>query len=154
MDEFLDIYEQRPDKVNLCGIRINHALGLFLTVRHLKPTLIIESGVNAGQSTYIIRKASSTTKIWALDPLPEPICKQGKRWIDDSKNTTYFTGEDFVDLGEFDYIGMIERKEIDRKKTLVFIDDHLDLFRRLPPFYKAGITHVLVEDNYKRGEGK
>jgi hypothetical protein len=58
LEEFLSLYENRPDKVNLCGIRINHALAIFATIRHLKPTTIIESGVNAGQSTFFMRNAA------------------------------------------------------------------------------------------------
>jgi hypothetical protein len=39
MDEFIEVYKNRPDPVNLCG---------------KKPTLVVESGVNAGVSTYFI----------------------------------------------------------------------------------------------------
>ena len=28
LDEFLEVYANRPDKINLCGIRINHAYAL------------------------------------------------------------------------------------------------------------------------------
>lgn len=64
MDEFLEVYKNRPDPVNMCGIRINHAMALFLAVKQIQPTLVVESGVNAGVSTYFIRAASPTTKIW------------------------------------------------------------------------------------------
>ncbi len=74
---FLPFLRNRPDKVNLCGIRFNHALALFATIKHLKPTAIIESGVNAGLSTYIMRGAAGpNTKIFAIDPLEKPICEQ------------------------------------------------------------------------------
>ena len=55
MDEFIEVYKKRPDPVNMCGIRINHALALFLAVKHIQPSLVVESGVNAGVSTYFIR---------------------------------------------------------------------------------------------------
>ena len=102
-DDFLKVYKNRPDQTNLCGIRINHALALFLAVKQIDPTLVVESGVNAGVSTYIIRAASPTTKIFAIDPLAKPICGQGKRWVDPSDLTTNYWGENFTDLLDLDW---------------------------------------------------
>lgn len=154
-DEFLEVYKNRPDRVNLCGIRINHAYALFTTIRALQPTTVIESGVNAGQSTYIIRRASSTTKIIAIDPLAKPICDQGDRWIDNDNPTltTYYTGDTFVDFEEIPWQTMIAAKTIDPATTLVFLDDHLSVFRRFPTIMKFGFRHVMLEDNYKAKEG-
>lgn len=154
MDEFLEIYKNRPDKVNLCGIRINHALALFLAIKEINPTLVVESGVNAGQSTYFIRAASPTTRIFAIDPEEEAICNQGKRWLDSSTLTTNYTGKNFKDLVDFDWKGMIERKEVDPDKTLVFLDDHLHTYDRIRNIANIGLKKILVEDNYKIGEGK
>lgn len=153
MDEFIQVYKNRPDPVNLCGIRINHAMALFLAVKYLNPTLVIESGVNAGVSTYFIRAASPTTKIFAIDPLEQPICGQSARWIDSSPKTINYTGKNFVDLTALDWKGMVSRNEIDLDKTLVFIDDHLHAFKRIAHVMKFGVRHVIVEDNYKMNEG-
>lgn len=153
MEEFLQVYKNRPDPVNMCGIRINHAMGLFLAVKQLKPTLVVESGVNAGVSTYFIRKASPTTRIFAVDPLDKPICRQGTRWIDSSSLTTYFTGSNFVDVTAIDWKGMIERQEFDPLTTLIFLDDHLHAYERIAAVMKHGIRHIVIEDNYKQGEG-
>uniref|UniRef100_A0A7S4N2Y8 Uncharacterized protein n=1 Tax=Odontella aurita TaxID=265563 RepID=A0A7S4N2Y8_9STRA len=153
MDEFLKVYKNRPDQTNLCGIRINHALALFLAVKQINPTLVVESGVNAGVSTYIIRTASPTTKIFAIDPLDKPICGQGKRWVDPSDLTINYSGENFIDLLDLDWKGMIAKKEVDPGSTLVFLDDHLHTFDRIAGVRKFGIRHVVVEDNYKLGEG-
>jgi len=112
------------------------------------------TSVNAGVSTYIIRAASPTTKIFAIDLLDEPICGQGKRWVDPSDLTINYTGENFTDLLELDWKGMIAKKEIDPSSTLVFLDDHLHAFNRIAGVMKFGIRHVVVEDNYKLGEGK
>ena len=153
-DEFLEVYKNRPDRVNLCGIRINHAYALWTTVRALQPTTVIESGVNAGQSTYFIRRASSTTKIIAIDPLAKPICDQGDRWIDDNPAlTTYYTGDKFVDFEEIQWQKMIAAKTIDPATTMVFLDDHLSVFQRFPTILKFGFRHVMLEDNYKAKEG-
>jgi len=153
LDEFIDIYKNRPDKINLCGIRINHALALFVTVRHLQPALVVESGINAGLSTFIIRAAAPDAQIYALDPEEKAICHQGDRWIDTSGKTTYFTGKKFVDLADHDWRAMIAEGTMDPEKTLVFIDDHLNAVERLPALIKAGIRHVVVEDNYKNWRG-
>ena len=154
MEEFLEVYKNRPDPVNLCGIRINHAMALFLAVKQIQPTLVVESGVNAGISTYFIRAASPMTKIFAIDPLEAPICGQKERWIDSSSLTINYTGEQFVDLLALDWKGMIAKKEIDPESTLVFIDDHLHAFKRIAGIMKFGVRHVVVEDNYKYGEGR
>jgi len=153
MDEFMEFYINRPDKINLCGIRINHAMAIFLTVRQIQPSLVVESGVNAGQSTYFIRAASNTTKIFAIDPEDKPICRQGNRWIDSSELTTYFIGENFVDLIDLDWKGMIEKKEVDPESTLVYLDDHQHAYSRIKAVTEHGIQHVMSEDNYKVGEG-
>jgi hypothetical protein len=154
MDEFLKVYKNRPDQTNLCGIRINHALALFLAVKQINPTLVVESGVNAGVSTYIIRAASPTTKIFAIDPLAKPICGQGKRWVDPSDLTTNYWGDNFTDLLDLDWKGMIAKKEVDPASTLVFLDDHLHTYNRIAGIRKFGLRHVVVEDNYKLGEGE
>ena len=153
LDEFIKVYAERPDKVNMCGIRINHALALFVTVRQLKPTLVVESGVNAGVSTYFIRAAMPDAKIYALDPEDEPICEQGKRWIDPSGKTTYFTGKSFIDIADHNWREMIAKGDMIPESTLVFLDDHLHAIRRIPALIKAGIRHVMIEDNYKMREG-
>lgn len=102
LDEFLEVYAGRPDWTNLCGMRINHSYSLFLAIRHLQPTSIIENGVNAGHSTYIMRAAAPRAKIYPIDPLEEPICNQGKRWVDE-KNSEYFTGTNFKDFADVDW---------------------------------------------------
>lgn len=156
LDEFLLVYEARPDKVNLCGIRINHAYALFLTIKVIQPTSIIESGVNAGQSTYFMRAASPDAHIYAIDPLDKPICGQPFRWIDSAaaqNKSTYYTGSAFQDFGDIDWASKIISGDLDPHKTLVFLDDHLKVFDRWNILMKHGFQHVLLEDNYKAGEG-
>jgi len=153
IDEFIQVYKKRPDRQNICGVRFNHALALFVSVRHLNPRLVVESGVNAGQSTYFIRKAKKEVEIIALDPEEKPICGTKERWIDKSGNTKYYTGDDFIDIADFDWVKMAQNGTVNPSRTLVFLDDHLEVIRRLPALMKAGISHLVVEDNYKRGEG-
>lgn len=153
LDEFLTIYKDRPDKTNLCGMRINHSYSLFLAIRQIQPTTIIENGVNAGHSTYIMRAAAPQAKIYPIDPLVKPICNQGERWIDNTGNSYYYTGDNFQDFTEIDWGSKIRHGEIDPDKTLVLIDDHMDPSTRYPTLLKYGFRHVLLEDNYKQGKG-
>jgi len=152
MDEFIQIYKNRPDPVNICGIRINHAMALHLAVKQLQPTIVVESGINTGMSTYFIRAASKTTKIFAIDPLDKPICGQNERWMDSNVNTKCSTGDTSVDLLDLDWNGMITGNEVDVEKSLIFIDDHLHTFNRMAGLMKHGFRHFLIEDNYKHGE--
>ena len=156
LDELLTIYEARPDKINKCGIRINHALALFLTIKVLQPTTIVESGINAGQSTYLMRAASPVAHTYAIDPLVKPICDQGGRWMDSAaaqNKTTYYSGTNFQDLGRINLFSKINSGEVDPQKTLVFLDDHQKVFDRWNVLMKYGFRHVLLEDNYKAEEG-
>jgi len=152
LEEFLTVYENRPDKVNLCGMRINHSYALFLAIKALQPASIIENGVNAGHSTYIMRAASPDVKIYAIDPLVEPICGQKQRWMDTVKSE-YFTGDAFLDFTEIDWKSKIQSGEIDPQTTMVLLDDHQDPSTRYPTILKYGFRHILFEDNYKYGKG-
>ena len=153
-DTFLTVYENRPDKVNICGIRINHALALFTIVHYLQPTTIIESGVNAGQSTYFMRAAAPEAHIISIDPEDKPICGQEKRWIDTSGKTEYLTGKKFQDMYDIDWNDRIHNKKtLDPSTTIAFLDDHMGVLTRLPPLIQAGIRHVVVDDNYNFGKG-
>ena len=152
MDDFLRVYNKRPIRRNMCGMRVNHSYAIWIAVRHLQPEVIIESGVNAGHSTYIFRSAAPDAKIYCIDPKTEPLCREGKRWID-PKNATYFTGVAFKDFQDIDWGSMIERGEINPSKTLVFLDDHTHVFRRFSTLMRHGFRHVILEDNYRPGEG-
>ena len=116
-------------------------------------TLVVESGANAGASTYFIRAASHNANMFALDPKSTPTCGQKERWIDPSGKTKCFTGDNFVDLLKLDWEGVIVRKEIDVEKTLVFVDDHRHAFKRTAHLMQVGIQHVIIEDNYELNEG-
>eukprot|EP00540_Astrosyne_radiata_P021111 CAMPEP_0116854620 /NCGR_PEP_ID=MMETSP0418-20121206/18723_1 /TAXON_ID=1158023 /ORGANISM="Astrosyne radiata, Strain 13vi08-1A" /LENGTH=320 /DNA_ID=CAMNT_0004487461 /DNA_START=164 /DNA_END=1122 /DNA_ORIENTATION=- len=152
LEEFLALYAERPDKTNLCGIRFNHAYALWITIRYLNPTSIIESGVNAGQSTYFMRNASSTAMIYAIDPLDKPICDQKVRWMDPGKSE-YFVGKTFQDIQKIDWQSKIRSGALDPNRTLVFLDDHRNVFKRFGMFMKLGMRHIMLEDNYKEREG-
>lgn len=152
LEEFLAVYEKRPDKSNTCGIRFNHAMAIYMITKRLQPQTIIESGINSGQSTFFFRQASATARIISLDPLPKPICGQPVRFIDDTNNE-YLTGSDFIDFDAVDWKSRIENGSMDPANTLVLVDDHQGFFKRFPTIVKYGMAHIMNEDNYQRGEG-
>jgi hypothetical protein len=152
LDEFIQVYQNRPDKTNTCGIRISHALAIYTIATRLQPSTIIESGINSGQSTYFFRAAAPNAKIISIDPEAKPICGQPVRWIDETNNE-YLTGEQFIDFDAVNWEARVAAGELNPATTLVFIDDHRGFFNRFPTFYKVGFRHLINEDNYKRFEG-
>jgi hypothetical protein len=54
LDGFLEIYKNRPDKTNTCGMSFTQSLGIYIVAKRLQPKTIVESGVNSGQSTYVL----------------------------------------------------------------------------------------------------
>jgi hypothetical protein len=85
-----------------------------------------------------------------------PVCDQPVRWIDSGaaqNKSTYYTGSKFRDFGDIDWASKIKAGEMDPQKTVVFLDDHQRVFDRWNDLMKYGFRHVLLEDNYKAGEG-
>ncbi len=152
LEEFLQVYKDRPDKTNTCGIRINHSLAIYTITKRLQPTTIVESGVNSGQSTYFFRKAAPNANIISIDPMDKPICGQPERWIDDTNNE-YLTGSNFVDFDQVNWGERIQSGAVTPSSTLVFVDDHRGFYKRFPTLMTFGFRHVINEDNYKIGEG-
>ncbi|KAL7449203.1 hypothetical protein ACHAWC_001289 [Mediolabrus comicus] len=152
LEEFLQVYKDRPDKTNTCGIRINHSLAIYTITKRLQPTTIVESGVNSGQSTYFFRKAAPNANIISIDPMDKPICGQPVRWIDDTNNE-YLTGSNFVDFDQVNWGERIKSGAVNPSSTLVFVDDHRGFYKRFPTLMTFGFRHVINEDNYKIGEG-
>ena len=143
-EEFAEVFKGRPDKVNLRGIRINHAFAIYMIAKKLQPQAIIESGVNAGQSTYMFRKAAPRAKIISLDPMNASDVGQAPRWIDDTNND-YLTGSNFKDIENVDWKNYAG---IDITSTLVFIDDHQRSYSRIKHLHPLGFKHFIIEDNY------
>lgn len=149
LEVFLDHYYGRPDKNNKCGVRINHAFAIYMVATKLQPTAIIESGINAGVSTYFFRKACPKAKIISIDPEVKPVCGQQKRWIDETNNV-YLVGDTFQDISE---VNWADFPDVDPKTTLVYNDDHMNAFSRLPILQKKGFVHFMLEDNYSDQKG-
>ena len=169
LDEFLHVYAHRPDPANACGGRLNHQFALYCITKIMKPETIIESGVYAGQSTYILRQAAGPeTNIISLDPYQTPVCtsrptdarpgateKDLDRWVDPTDNNEYLTGPtNFVDFGQVDWSARIAKGDLNPDTTLILIDDHQGVYPgRFHAFLKHGFTKVVYDDNLQMGWG-
>ena len=135
-DFFENIYEPSFSQ-NGGGMHSPDMFSLYLTLKMVQPTVVIESGVWKGESTKVIRKTlGKDCKIICLDP------SRMKRYTDRNPNTINKTGSKFIDFSNLNldaYHG---------EKILVFFDDHINAPRRLLEAYSKGITHVFFNDNW------
>jgi hypothetical protein len=136
LDEFHDIYQQRPIADNHGGMKSPHMFPAWFTIRTLKPKYIIESGVWKGQGTWFFEHASPTSKIISIDPNP------GLR-LYTSPNVDYRT-TDFTQQSWTD---------IEPSNTLVFLDDHQNSLQRIKFAVANGFKSMMVEDNYPCEQG-
>jgi len=127
------------DMTNLGGMGPSHQFALWLILRMLQPSCVVESGVFNGRTTWLVRQAlGDAARLILLSP-----DSQRNRYIDQG-NAVYLTGKDFVDFANVDW----KRLEIDQERTLVIFDDHMSAKRRLDEARRAGFTHVVWDDNF------
>ena len=116
---------------------------LYLTLRKLKPKVVIESGVWNGISTKLIRRVLPEAIIICLDPRNIP----HTGFKDTSINTYYYVGQHFVDFKNLDL------KKYDPKDIFCFFDCHQNMYHRLMQCQEKKITNVFCNDNYPKGCG-
>lgn len=139
--EFARIMKHRPFD-NEQGLRGVSAFALYWFVRRLKPSVIFESGVWRGFSTWIIEQAAPAAEVHCFDPLFMlqhliPRRKIGKTYR--SPRARYST-QDFscAPIGEI---------VAGRSDALAFFDDHQNKLPRLLQCKAAGIRDVVFDDN-------
>ena len=135
IQNFSKIYKRRPIKENIHGMRFQHMLITYFILKKIKPSMVIESGVFKGQSTWLIERTLPNCKILSID----------------------------IDLSKREYISKrAEYSNIDFKDqnfsnipndTLVFFDDHVNHFERLQQAKFFNIKNIILEDNYEINEG-
>lgn len=112
-----------------------HMFSLFYFVKKFKPKYIIESGVNKGDATFFLEKASPNSIIYCIEPLQENILYK-------SSKAHYFKED--LSLINFDkYIAKSERD-----KTLLILDDHQHFNKRFYEIYYNKFENIIFEDNY------
>jgi len=115
IDEFSEIYSNRPIIDNEGGMKAPHMFALWFMAKNLSPDLIIESGIWKGQSTWLLETACPEAKIVSID-----INLKFRTYISKSKNVTYSN----KDFSEHDWSNISDR-------SLVFFDDHQNAYKRL-----------------------
>lgn len=139
IDEFLELYSNRPIQNNIGGTLAINLFHVFLTLKKYQPKRIIESGVYKGQTTWLINQVLPETKIICLEPASQGIEYKGS-------NCKYPT-IDFLQLTEQNIPADIA------KHTLVIFDDHQDSYTRLLHAYKLGFKTIYFDVNYPEFKG-
>lgn len=140
--EFAKLYKTRPISVNVNGMNANHVFALWFAVAHLKPQYIIESGVNKGQTTWLLRQAAPQATIYSLDPRPVEFLE----FKDENKKTHYLMGKEFKDLSEVDWNKLIPAEY--RSRTFVMLDDHMSSIKRSAQLLAHDFVHLWYDDNW------
>jgi hypothetical protein len=132
-----------------CCMGINHLFAVYHTVLTLKPKVIIESGVAAGHTTWLLRKIAPTAQIFCLDPVDSmtyQVQTQGIQGYHDAE-AIYLTGASFQDLSAVRWDQLIPAVAM-RAQTLVILDDHQSALERVKMLRRWGFLNVFYEDNY------
>lgn len=136
IDEFNELYAQRPIKDNSGGMKSAHMFPSWYIIKQLKPKFLIESGVWKGLGTWFFEQASPETEITSIDPVP-------MFRVYTSPNAQYQT-EDFL---------YTDWSHLSNNDTLVFFDDHQNCIPRLKKCLELGLKKVIIEDNYPPSQG-
>jgi len=142
---FATWYSSKPqhETSNFGGMHANHAFALWVVVKRLNPTHIIESGVFLGFSTFLMRSAAPKARIICLDP--RVLADDKYYFHDPSPLTTYLTGHNFIDFAAVEWAKYVPMR--DRPSTLVMFDDHMSAIRRVKEMLDLGFQHLFYEDN-------
>jgi hypothetical protein len=132
-----------------CCMGINHLFTVYHMVLTLKPKVIIESGVAAGHTTWLLRQIAPTAQIFCLDPVDSmtyQVETQGIQGYHDPA-AVYLTGASFQDLSAVRWDQFIPAAAV-RAQTLVILDDHQSALERVKMLRRWGFREVFYEDNY------
>jgi hypothetical protein len=138
LEEFAELYEQRPIKDNQGGMEAPQMFGAWMTAKKLQPVNIIESGVWYGQGTWFFEKACPGANLFCIEPNLERIKYKGENAV--------YTTHDFQKINW-------EMSLEDRDRTLCFFDDHQNAAERVPFAHTHGFRHLMFEDNYPVTQG-
>ncbi|CAH1773062.1 unnamed protein product [Owenia fusiformis] len=139
LEVFRDVYDKRPEQ-NVFGTEIMQQFTLWMIIRQLNPLYIIESGVNFGLGTWMLRQAAPLARLIMIDPRET----DRLRYKDLMYNSVYLHGiSHFKDFSQVNWTNYINNRE----KTLVFFDDHQSHYKRLKQAKDLGFKHLVFDDN-------
>ncbi|MEO8045846.1 MAG: hypothetical protein ABI684_01040 [Nitrospirota bacterium] len=135
IDEFATIYDSRPIKDNIGGMKAPHMFAVWFIAKHLSPDLIVESGIWKGQSTWLLEQACPRPKLVSID-----LNLGNRQYISDH---AIYSDNDFAEQEWLDV----------PYRALVFFDDHQNAYKRLQQCKWFGFTHIIFDDNYPISQG-
>ena len=135
LEKFIQLYEKRPIKNNKGGMEFNNMFYFYLVLKNKEPSLVIESGVFKGQSTWLIENTLPKSEIISID-----IDLSQREFISSKSNYSNidFKFHDFSKIPD---------------DTLVFFDDHVNHLDRLIESKFFNIKNIVLEDNYSNNSG-
>lgn len=136
IEDFAAVYDSRPFQTNPGGMGFNHSFATWWILRTMRPTVVVESGVWRGHSTWLIENAAPEARLFCFDPRPD-------RRVYTSSRATYSSG----DFSTFDWSGVAT------DQAIAFFDDHQNCYARLKTGFWFGFEHFIFEDNFPCGEG-
>lgn len=128
--DFWNLICSAPVRQRRGGNGFNGALQLYAVVRALQPTVIIESGVFRGLTTWVMRQACPEARLFCFDP-----DLSGLRYRDPR---AHYSARDW---SAHDFAG------VDLSGAVAFFDDHISQARRIVEAHERGITRVLLDDD-------
>lgn len=131
ISEFRDVYLNAPITMNNYGVHFSTGLFLFLIARRRDPTLVVESGVYKGLSTYLLTSACPKAEIHAFDP---------------NLNELSFRSP-FATYHPTDWMNQDIRCS-PLQSSLAFFDDHQCQARRVIEAYGRGFRHLIFDDGW------
>ncbi|MBF0269228.1 MAG: hypothetical protein HQL44_11610 [Alphaproteobacteria bacterium] len=136
ISRFHSLYAQRPLRRNLGGMRYNHSFALWFILDRLQPSLIVESGVFQGHSTWLIEQTCPGAQLFCLDV-------DFSRLLYKSERAAYIQ-KDFAQCSW---------RDLPKQDALCFFDDHQNAYQRLKDLRWAGFKRAVFDDNHPCGEG-
>jgi hypothetical protein len=140
INNFNLLYKNRPVFDNHGGMKAPHMFWVYFLLKKINPSIIIESGIFKGQSTWLIEQICPNSKLISIDPNLDR-----REFISDRAD---YRKKDFLEHNWLEELGLEGCKN-----TLAFIDDHQDNYLRLKHAHANKITHVIFEDNYPTTHG-
>lgn len=130
VDDFFHKYPQRPILQNVGGSGFHNCFWLYIVTKILGPSLIIESGVWKGQSSWVLREACPDATIHSFDINLKKLTYR-------SKSINYHE----MDWCEFNF------NSVDPLRSLCFFDDHINQAKRTREAYDKGFRTLIFDDN-------
>jgi hypothetical protein len=126
---FWQLFRSRPFGENMGGSGFHNAFWIYLSCRTLNPSLVVESGVWKGHTSWLLRQTCPRAEIHGFD----------------------------INLSRLDYQGGVKfhlmdwsafpLTHVDPDRALVFFDCHINHARRIIEAHERGIRHLLFDDN-------